>query len=361
MSKKNYNNILVLATHLIGDCLLATCITHSLRKAYPNAKIDVLVTNTGGKLAFLDNTDINDVLFVELKPNFKQYLTFAKKYWRKYDLVVNDRSSDRSAIYSFITGNKRIGVIDSRHSSARFKKLLLSEYVIESNDIEHRIVRNLRILEPLNIKKYPVVISPEDKNINLQREFDLPNKYIVLHSPSSNEIKQWPIRHWIELVQKLLKKGYFLILTGGNNKREKEIVEAIIKEQKQNNFINLTGKISFSQLSTLIKNSQGFIGPDCGPAHLASSYHIPIFSIFGPTPVTMWSPWPYKKEANTSGFTDRIPTLTIDNITIFQSQRECVPCYGKVCDIKNSIYSSCLEDIKPEQVFDGIIKVLPLN
>lgn len=361
MSKKEPNKILVLATHLIGDCLLATCITHSLRNAYPNAVIDVLVTNTGGKLAFLDNKDINQVLFVELKPNFKQYLAFAKKHWREYDLVVNDRSSDRSAIYSFITGKKRIGVIDSRHSSAKFKKLLLSEYVVESDDIEHRLVRNLRILEPLGIKKYPVVISPEDSKINFQEQFDLPNKYLVLHSPSSNEIKQWPIAHWIELTTKLLNAGYFLVLTGGNNEREKEIVEAIIKEQIQSHFINLTGKISFSQLSTLIKNSQGFIGPDCGPAHLASSFNIPIFSVFGPTPVTMWSPWPYQKDNLTSGFIDRIPVKTVNNVTIFQSDRECVPCYGKHCDIKKTVYSSCLEDIKADIVLNTILKLIPLD
>lgn len=361
MNENNYKTILFLATPAIGDCLLATCIPHSLRKAYPDAKIDVLVPDSRGELVFSKNEDINDVIVMGLKPTLKQYLTFIRKYWRSYDLVVNDRSSDRSAIYAFITGKKRIGVIDSRHSSAKFKKILFSNYIIESDDIEHRLMRNLRILDPLGIKKYPVVIVPEDKQTNLQKEFNIPTKYIVLHSPSSNEIKQWPVSHWAELTKQLLDKGYFLAITGGKTETEKEIVEAIINEQQQNNVINLSGKISFAQLSTLIKNSQGFIGPDCGPAHLASSVNIPIFTIFGPTPVSMWSPWPYKKEQEKSGFIAKIPTTTIDNITVFQSSRECVPCYGKRCTIKKTQYSPCLEDIKPMQVFNAVIDIIPLN
>ena len=152
-----------------------------------------------------------------------------------------------------------------------------------------------------------------------------------------------------------------MVLTGGKSDREKQIIEAIIKEQTPGGFINLSGKISFSQLSTLIKESQGFIGPDSGPAHLASSFNIPIFTIFGPTPASMWSPWPYKQENNKPIFTDKIPTTTVSNITIFQSMRQCVPCYGKHCDIKKTIYSPCLEDIEPNQVFDKIVDTIPLD
>jgi len=359
MSKKKYNNILVLATHLIGDCLLATCITRSLRHAYPNAQIDVMVTNTGGHLVFKDNTDINNIIEVPLKPKFSEYKEFVKKHWRRYDLVVNDRSSDRSAIYAFLAAKKRIGIIDTRHPSAWIKKLIYTQFVTEDSDQEHRLMRNLRILEPLNINKLAVVNAPIDLNFNIVNELALSEKYLVIHTASSNEIKQWPIQSWIELIQLLIANNYKVVLTAGPAQREKDIVESILKSLPiSSNLINLAGKLTFPQLSQLLKNSLAFVGPDCGPAHLCASFNVPIFSIFGPTPASMWAPWPFANGIDKATFSKKNIITTINNVTIFQSTRQCVPCYGKHCPIKVGSESQCMHDISPTQVFTSINKRL---
>lgn len=260
-----YKKILVLATHLIGDCLLATCITRSLRNAYPDAQIDVLVTNTGGHLVFKGNADINNVIEIALKPTFSEYKAFIKTYWRQYDLVVNDRSSDRSAIFSFLAGKRRIGIIDLRHPSAWIKKCIYHHYVTENDDIEHRLIRNLRILEPLGIKKIPVVNTPVELTFNVYDALQLPQNYLVIHCASSNTIKQWPAQYWVTLINALIEKNHTIVLTAGPADREKDIVNDILKNiTDSDHIINLAGQLSFLQLNQLLKHCQAFIGPDCG-------------------------------------------------------------------------------------------------
>lgn len=360
MKDGNYKKILLISINRIGDCLLATCLTHSLRKAYPNSKIDVLVGNQGGYAAFLNNKDINNILLLDKKISVKQYIAFIKKNWRQYDLVINDRCTDRSAIYSFMMGKKRIGIINNNQSSAWLKKLIYNHYVFEKSTDEHRIIRNLRILDPLNIKKYPIVVSHVETTINTKKQFDLPENYIVVHCPSSTPLKQWPIESWHCLVTKLIDAGHFIVLTGSNSDIEKGIVNQVAVNQNASRLINLAGKVNFSQLAQIISKATAFIAPDCGPGHLASAYNIPIFSIFGPIPAKNWAPFPYAHLTDELDFEDRIPVKTISNITVFQSERDCVPCYKKDCAIRQGNYSVCLEDITAQTVFDTIQTQLKL-
>lgn len=71
LPKANPQRILLISTHCIGDSLIATTLSHSLRKAYPTAEIDVLVTERG-EMVFTGNPDINQIVTIPRRPSFKQ-------------------------------------------------------------------------------------------------------------------------------------------------------------------------------------------------------------------------------------------------------------------------------------------------
>ena len=83
--------------------------------------------------------------------------------------------------------------------------------------------------------------------------------------------------------------------------------------------------------------------------HIAASQEKRIFAIFGPTNLTMWSPWSnqLKKSA-----TENKPIQTYGNITIFQADMWCIACGKKGCE--NSGISECLNNINPKTVFDEV-------
>jgi heptosyltransferase-3 len=84
--------------------------------------------------------------------------------------------------------------------------------------------------------------------------------------------------------------------------------------------------------------------------HIASGQNKPIFAIFGPTNLKMWSPWSNKSQKCASK--DK-PKQVYDSITIFQADMPCVACGKAGCDDKHG-KSECLDHIDPEDIFNEV-------
>ncbi|WP_084705543.1 glycosyltransferase family 9 protein [Vibrio mexicanus] len=358
---RRYQKILVIATHCIGDSLLITPFTRSLRAAYPSAKIDVLINERGG-MVFGTNQDIDSLVEIPPRPKMSDYVRLVKQHGR-YDLVVNEMLNDRTAIYSAVFGRQRLGAIDESLSGSWLKKWVYTHYISEQHRFEHKLSRASRMLALIGVDMVPEIISPEEP-LPAHIEARLPDSYLVVHAPSSNEIKQWPVQSWIEVIRELSNAGYHLVLSGAPLPRDKMIVEEILKHCSDSNTItSVLGELSLAQTSTLLKRSQGFVGPDSGPGHMASGYPIPIVSLISVAPASMWSPWPYKAPVDETNnlYQNGVSQQRVGNIKLIQSGRNCVPCYANKCRISDDLYSPCLRDIKPAQVVDAVIEMIPLG
>ncbi|PMG82561.1 hypothetical protein BCU83_07015 [Vibrio breoganii] len=348
--------ILVLSTMLLGDSLLTTGLTRSLRRAYPDSQIDVLVTRNG-HLAFNGNPDINNIVYLDKKPSFKDLLGFAVKNWRQYDLVLNDRISDKPMLYTWICGKQRIGFIDSK--LPKIRRLFYTKTVDINPKVEHQFYRNMRLLNPVGISKEMHLVAPEAKGCDLLEA--LPTRYIILHCPASSDFKQWPIDYWQELAKKLLNEGYFLVFTGANSERDTQIVQEVTECLPKAGWLDICGKVPLNQMSLVAKNSNGFVGPDTGPAHLAAGYPIPQVVLFGGTLPDIWAPWPYNYSKDGVPFNRKGLAQSVNNITIIQSGLDCVPCGGKSCSLNNSSKPECLASINAQTVFESIVIKMPLS
>ncbi|WP_087023408.1 glycosyltransferase family 9 protein [Thaumasiovibrio subtropicus] len=359
---QQYKRILVIATHCIGDSLLISSITHSLRRSYPEAKIDVLVTDRG-RMVFAGNQDVDEVICIPLKPKVKDYLAMLKQYWKAYDLTVNEMMTDRTALYSLAFGRERLGSIDMNAGYTWLKKRIYQHNIAHDVGYEHKISRHMRMLREVGVDNPAHIVSPEAP-LSDEVQSRLPNHYVVVHAPSSNTLKQWPVQYWVSLCHQMLEAGYYLVFSGAKSDRDIAIVGEITAALKErDNWQSLVGVLSLGQTSTLIKHSQGFVGPDSGPGHMASAYPLPIVSIISVAPASMWSPWPFDAKAlpeQSSPYTNGTLLQTVNNISILQSERPCVPCYQNHCQISGEEYSPCLMDITPERVFDVVVEKIPL-
>ena len=104
------------------------------------------------------------------------------------------------------------------------------------------------------------------------------------------------------------------------------------------------------ELFALSKLSLAYIGMDTLNMHIAASQNKPIFAIFGPTNVKMWSPW--SNILMRSTMEDK-PIQAYGDITIFQANMPCVACGKAGCDDRHG-NSDCLDNINPNKVFEKI-------
>ena len=92
---------------------------------------------------------------------------------------------------------------------------------------------------------------------------------------------------------------------------------------KLKNIYDFIGNTSIEEYICLSLLSEGYIGMDTLNMHIAASQNKRIFAIFGPTKLSMWSPW--SNNLQTSAIEAK-PIQTYDNITIFQADMPCVAC-----------------------------------
>src|SRR5215510_15288413 len=97
----------------LGDVLLATSLLRTLRSAFPQGVIDVLVfRGTEGMLA--GNPDINAVLTLPQRPRLRETLALVRGVWRRYDLAISTQAGDRPIFLAFAAGRHRIGLVPAK-------------------------------------------------------------------------------------------------------------------------------------------------------------------------------------------------------------------------------------------------------
>ena len=97
------SRILIVSLRRIGDLLLTTPVIRSVRRAWPEAQIDVLVFDgTAGIIA--GNPDIDHILTMPQRPTAAESLRLIRRLWRSYDVAVSTQSGDRPTVFAFAAG-----------------------------------------------------------------------------------------------------------------------------------------------------------------------------------------------------------------------------------------------------------------
>src|ERR1700744_6051147 len=93
--------ILVVALRRLGDVLLTTPLIRSLRRAWPDATIEVLVfADTAGIVD--GNPDIDRVIAMPARPTLQQSLARAAALLKRYDLAISTQSGDRPIAFALL-------------------------------------------------------------------------------------------------------------------------------------------------------------------------------------------------------------------------------------------------------------------
>ena len=346
--------ILVIIQRSNGDVLLSASLINQLNDNFRPDGIDLLV-------------NIDTLPIAKTLPNIRKIHTFSykeknknqlnqerkiiKKIYRKYDLSINLTSSDRSVIYALLASKKTISAVEKNNLKSWWKKIFLKHHYNFDLD-SHILTNNLKPLSFLGIDAINQQDPPKCSKVSLvaiQNKLHKLKitKFVIFHPSAQYNYKVYDKKLRNDLLYLLSTLNISVIISGGKNEIDTEIKTSLPKLKNIYDFIGDTSIDEYISLSLL---SEGYIGMDTLNMHIAASQNKRIFAIFGPTKLSMWSPW--SNNLQTSSIEVK-PIQTYDNITIFQADMPCVACGEKGCK-NNGLVSECLSNISPSLIFKEI-------
>lgn len=341
--------ILVINLRFLGDVLLTTPLIRSLRLAYPNAKIDLLVY--GNVVAMLEgNTDISELIIAPQRASLNNHWQMLKRLKRDYDLAITTQSGDRPFLYALMAAKNRIGVVPPKPQTGWQKRFFLKQW-LEYDDVNtHTVLQHLKLLSLINVPPCFDVVPPQNSNT-----IELDKPYVVLHPYPQWTYKQWTIAGWLEIGKFLQSLGFKVVLTGSPAQAELAYVAQIANDLPD--VLNLSGQLSLAQLSAILKNAALYVGVDTGITHLAAATGVSVIALYGATNPVKWSPFPFGFKENKNPF-ERVGSKTVLNVSLLQGEKHCVPCHQEGCERHQQSRSACLDEMSAERVKAAIRSAL---
>ncbi len=355
MAKPEAKNILVIRYRFIGDTILTVPFLRNLRKAYPDARIDVLTGPRSGEV--LDGCPYIDEQIVYDTTRFHKYdsgsgkpRTFASYVGelraRKYDLVFVLKRSFSSSLLALLTGAKRrVG-----YSLGGLKNLprdiMLTDPVLWRQDI-HEVDSLISVLEAVDI-----AVGAEERELEswvsddelaqvfavesrLKEMVDSGQKMVLIHAAAAHPDKLYPLESWARLIKRLYEElGLIAVFSG--DKQDILLYEELTALTGLGDIaLNLAGRLSLRESMAMYSLMSLAVCVDSGPAHLCAAARVPTLAIFGPTDPVRWAPY------------------GVRNAAIYDVSLPCRPCnYHKVCDNR-----PCLTDLSADLIFDKCLNM----
>ncbi|MFH1380233.1 MAG: glycosyltransferase family 9 protein [bacterium] len=332
MDRDNPEKILVIQLRRLGDVLLTTPAVESLKRSFPQSRIDFLVEKAGGEI--LQNNPYISQIHIYKKSNSLQWIYFIRR--QKYDWVLDFLGNPRTSVLTALSGarvkagfnypvrgrlyNHRAQIIPGRRSVVDFKLALLQRLGLSiSHSGPAMYVNGLERQEiEYFLKKY---------TLNT-------NKILVGIAPASRrQTRQWLPEYYAQICDRLITRhnAHVIMLWGPG---EEDVVENVRIRMKEKPII--PALLNLRMLGALIQQCSVVIANSNGPMHMAEALHVPTITIYGPNDPVSWESGSLHQEF-----------LQAEHLA-------CIRCNKNTCDIGHL----CMKYIRPEMVEEKFILLL---
>jgi heptosyltransferase-3 len=338
--------ILVVTLRRLGDVLLSTPLIRSLRRAWPQARIEALVfADTAGILQ--GNPDLDGVMTVPPQPSAAQTLALGARLFRRYDLAISTQSGDRPTGFAIAAGRLRVAPVPT-NLNGRVKRTLLHRSIAVTPRL-HRVEEMLRLADALGIARVPELVCPRVAEAGERPA----GPYVVIHAAPMFRYKQWNASGWRELAGALAARGLTVVATGGPAEAERRYLDDVWNGAP---VTRRDGQLAWPQLAGLLSQADIYIGPDTSVTHLAAAAGCPTVALYGPTDPRLWGPWPV---GGTNEIWQAAGTIQRrGNVWLVQNPLPCMPCQLEGCERRLDSESQCLNELSPQQVIAAVDQAL---
>ena len=353
--------ILIIIQRSNGDVLLSSPLIEALYNKYDTPQIDLLVNDDTLAIAkVLPHINrIHTYSYSWRKKPFLHRLKYEfnliKTIYRKYDLSINLTASDRSVLYAVCASSYAISAIEKDAEKSWWKKYLLKHHYLFDTQ-KHILLNNMMPLTCLDIPLDKIQMhlsstTQAQQNVSALLKQKKISDFIIFHPSAQYAYKVYPTEYRNALLKSLNALKIPIVVTGAKSDIDMEIKENLPQLAYMYDFI---GETTLDEYIALSEFSMAYIGMDTLNMHIAAAQEKNIFAIFGPTLLSMWSPWSNKTQEYAQS---NMPVQRYGNITIFQADMPCVACGLAGCDNQHGV-SECLYHINPQTIVKEVTRCL---
>jgi heptosyltransferase-1 len=370
LRNRDFRKILLIKLSALGDVVHTIPVLNKLRRRYPAARLDWLVTPGIAELLRHNSAISNVIEFARdegsapwrLTPYVSAARLVASLRAADYDLVLDLQGQLRSAFFAFASGAPvRIGFAkpradvwqslsravpdEARRHAWRGARegswLGYTDHIAVPNLDVHPVERYLGVSAMLGLDdgaadfSFPIPKEAGARIDALLDYYEIANKRLVVMAPGTNwETKEWRRDGFAEVARHFLEKGFAVTLIGSEH--ERAVCEEIASLAPGT--VNLSGETTLSELAALIARATLCVSNDSGPMHLAVALGRPVVSVFGPTD-PVWA-GPYRREG-----------------AVLRAGVPCSPCYLRLLS-RCAHNHDCMKDVSAAAVITRAENVL---
>jgi lipopolysaccharide heptosyltransferase I len=283
-------NILLVRLGALGDVVHAIPVAAALRRRFPSARIDWLVS--GKHRPLLDLVPVIDRRLVldEATTRGVRLFTALRELRRsQYDVAIDLQGLLKSAFLARSSGAHRVLGFATTYLRERAARLFYTDAydpgcrgLYDPREMRHVVEINLGLLEPLGIGQSPpeFPIDPIESAVAADVARRTAGRYAIL-----NPGAQWPNKRWpadrLGRVAAVLRMRFGLTSVALWGSGERHLADEIVAHAEGAAFAS--PKASIADLVALARGATVMVSGDTGPVHIASAVGTPIVGLFGPT------------------------------------------------------------------------------
>ena len=347
LADRNFERILLIKPSSLGDVIHALPVLRGMRRKYPRARIDWLISSSLAPL-LEDHPDISELIRFDRRrfgrmatsPRIAgEFLSFLRGLRRReYDLVVDLQGLFRTGLLAAATGAPvRIGFRAAREGAWLF----YTDRLAPRDSDTHAVDRNYLVAEMLGFDdspiEFPLHLTDADRAEarHLLNQWDVAGgSNLLAVAPAARwETKVWPPERFAEAMRAIQHQDDAqVVLLGGP--AESEICRRIASLCTPPP-LNLAGRTNLRTLAAIIERADTTLCLDSGVMHLAVALDRPLVCLVGPT-----------NPRRTGPYNRPLDVLRLD--------LDCAPCYFRrlsQCPYEHR----CMRDLPVQLVADAVL------
>lgn len=324
-------NVLVTRLQNIGDMLVCVPALRAVRQALPQAHITLLAKHAGGVEIIKRCPYLDELLIIRSRSLREKVRLLRALRARRFDYAIISPQDLGRVPLLWLGGARRIAGYKRVYNYARWQREKwpwLLDIAPHHDTLRTEVENCLRLV--LDVLEACRAAPPQVPALALEYSWAAPEDaaaadarlgqcgispdtpFVALAPYSKRAAKNWPQERWVELARRMRATwGVPLVLLGGALEAP---LLAPVRDAVGADVHVLAGATTLAQCAMILKRARLFVGPDSGPAFLATAVGTPAVVLYGPADYYRW----------------RVPASAAPRIELFHPV-PCNPCRYQVC------------------------------